>query len=349
MSTVTAPHKDIIDVVFRPDILPAAYRWVNSMQPETVKLFVKVFKRLASDIQKNKDIKKNVEKITLQKSKYTMPEWSLLPIGQTPDAPPPGVDDLLKRPTCTNIAHTEFTQEQRDVARAVPIRTRDSDKSQINATENSPVYLERWARRNLNTTYNADIGKGTLVSSVKENSIRETVKVYSKGVLSEIAMQRAEAYVDKDPVWTRSMRELCRSLISNADSTAYRAGFTIVKKLPTGERFAHPKWSDPKPVLGTTTRAAESFWESEMNRSYVPLKTLEETFKVADQHRARYECPFDFHALTEKNTSTIRADFPDHMASKDEHPLYFDDMKVTIPPGTASVGEIVGKGGVRGY
>ena len=347
------PYKDIIDAVFKEDYIPAAYRWVNAMQPETLQLFNNVFRRLARDSGDQPDLVRTTEKSQLMASKYTIPEWKIMPINEVSsvDKDEDSIEALLRKPTESNLTYTRFTPEQSKVCRAVPTRTRDSDKSQINATENSPAYISRWAARNMKTTYMNDICNTNFTSTVKNHTQHQTIIVYSKGVLSEAAMKRAEKYVDVEPVWTRQMREMCRSLQQSADSTAYRTGYTVVKKPPPGERFVCPKWRDPEPKVSEgKKRPAESFWGSEMKTEYKPLVKPEETFKSDDQHRARYSCPFDQHAITESVfTTSMRDDFPDHLAKKEEHPLYFEDMKVTMPAGTAPAGEIVGVGGKRGY
>lgn len=348
-----APHKNIIDAVFKQDYQPAAYRWVSAMQPETLTLFESVFKRLSVDMEDPGDNEKQQQKSQLMASRYTIPEWKIMPIADVPkdSGEEESVDSLLRKPTESNLTYTKFTPEQSRVCRAVPTRTRDSDKSQINATENSPAYISRWAARNMKTSYMNDICKSDFGSTIQNKTVQQTVLVYSKGVLSDAAAKRAEKYVDVEPVWTRNFRELCRSLHNSSDSTAYRTGYTVVKKPPPGERFVCPKWSDPKPMVTRgEKKSAESFWQTEMKAEYHQLKKPEETFKAASQHKACYSCPFDHHALTEVGqTTTMRAEFPDHMANKDDHPMYFDDMKVTIPPGTAAVGEVIGTGGVRGY
>lgn len=349
----SAPHKDIIDAVFREDYRPAAYRWVNAMQPEVLNLFERVFKRLTVDDIQTTDLEKVTQKTTLTASKYTIPEWNILPINEVEKnvEDRDSVEALLRKPTESNLTYTNFTNDQRKVCRAVPTRTRDSDKSQINSTENSPAYISRWAERNMKTTYVVDYCNGETTSAIKNQTKIQQVLVYSKGVVNERAMQRALKYIDTDVNWTRSFREMCRSLVQSADSTAYRTAHTIVKKPAPGERFVHPKWRDPIPTVSQgEKRAPESYWKSEEKTAYVPLKKPEETFKAASQHKACYSCPFDHTPLTEKVlTTTMRGDYPDYLANKDDHPLYFQDMKVTIPPGTAAVGEVVGKGGVRGY
>ena len=347
------PYKNIIDSVFKEDYIPAAYRWVNAMQPETLQLFKNVFDRLSRDLNDQPDLEKKTQKSQLMASRYTIPEWKIMPINEVPKdtEDQDSIETLLKKPTESNLTYTRFTKEQSRVCRGVPTRTRDSDKSQINATENSPAYISRWAARNMKTSYMNDVCRSEFNATLQNKTIQQTVIVYSKGVLSDSAAKRAEKYIDVEPVWTRQFRELCRNLQQSADSTMYRSGFTVVKKPPPGERFVCPKWRDPEPhVTEGKKRPAESFWGSEMKTEYKPLVKPEETFKSDDQHRARYSCPFDHHAITESVfTTSMRDDFPDHLAAKEEHPLYFEDMKVTMPSGTAAVGEIVGVGGKRGY
>jgi hypothetical protein len=48
--------------------------------------------------------------------------------------------------------------------------------------------------------------------------------------------------------------------------------------------------------------------------------------------------------MREKITTTFRTEFLDHMASKDDHPDYWTDMVVRIPPGSAVAGNIEGAG-----
>ena len=337
------PHKAIIDIVFRSDYHSAAYRWVSSMQPENLSLFESVFKRLTTDHDDFLgDLGNKVTINKLQASRYTIPEWRNFPIKEAQMKEEAKTKDLLAKPSTTNLTYIDFTEEQRKVCRATPARTRDNDKSQINSTEQNPAYIEKWAERNMKTSYANDICSSTFKRTVKDRTITQTVLVYSKGVLSEDAARRAEKYADVCANWTRFFREMCKSLMQSNDSTAYRSGFTVVKPVSV-ERFVHPKLTDPAPVLSRgVLKPAESFWESEQKHSYVPMKKQEETFKAGNQHKARYSCPFDHHALTEKPTSHIRSDFQDHMATKDDHPLYFDDMKVVIPPGTAVIGNIIG-------
>jgi hypothetical protein len=167
------------------------------------------------------------------------------------------------------------------------------------------------------------------------------VVVYSKATLNDAASEQARQYVDVDPVWTRSFRELCRSLAESMDATAYRSSFTSVKQT-SGQRCVHAKWTDPGPVSHGLDRSAESFWTSTTRTDFVPVRKPEETFRAVDQHQACYSRPFDLHPMTEKNTTTVREGYTDHMASKDDHPAYWNDHRVRVPPGSAVVGSVLG-------
>jgi hypothetical protein len=90
-------------------------------------------------------------------------------------------------------------------------------------------------------------------------------------------------------------------------------------------------------------KPAEAFWETTYRTDYHPMDRTEETWRATDQHRACYSRPFDLHPQTEKSLSTTTRDMlQDHMAAKDDHPMYWKDMKVRIPPGSASVGRVLG-------
>jgi hypothetical protein len=172
----------------------------------------------------------------------------------------------------------------------------------------------------------------------------QTVAVYSKNTLSDVAAERAKAYVDRDAVWTRNFREMCRSLSDAVDATDYRGGFTTLKSAPHDEWFGHPKWTDPVPQTQGLRRSAESFWKPTYRTDFVDPGRLRESYTKDDHHRARYSNPFDFHPMTEKPTTTFKSEFVDHMASRDEQPDYWTDIRVRIPPGTAVVGNRQGHG-----
>jgi hypothetical protein len=215
------------------------------------------------------------------------------------------------------------------------------DKSQINTTERSEAYMERWNDRMMNTTYRHDICRSGFQRTLRDQNADQTVIVYSKATLNDTASQKAKEFIDVDPVWTRNFRELCRSLADAVDATAYRECFTTLKQGCT-ERFAHPKWSDPVAVSHGLDRSAESYWQSTHRTDFVHRERPEETFKAVDQHRACYTRPFDLFPMTEKTTTTFRQEYQDHMASKDDHPDYWTDMTVRIPPGSGVVGDVVG-------
>lgn len=339
MKPKTIPYKAIVDKVIRPNLLPAAYRWISNLNAESLQRFNTVFARLATDEAKAEPVTIQKKPAPLQASRYTVPEWRLFQIPKDDDKKE---EDLLACPTCTHLTYGAFDEEQARQARAIPTRTRANDRSQINTAANDPDYMAKWSQRNMNTSYRHDICESTFATTITSKTKSQQILIYSKGVLSDYAMKRAEQYADVDPVWTREFREMCRNLADSTDATAYRTGFTEFKE---GERsrFGVPKWVDPEPVVSRgKQRPAESFWETETHRHYQATKRPEETFHVRDQHRAMYSCPFDHHAITEKTSTCFHDDFQDHMANKDDHPEYFKDMKVRIPSGSAVVGDVLG-------
>lgn len=345
MKSPSSTHKNIADAVFKKELLPAAYRWISSLQPEKLELFQEVFSRLTTDSQSSPQMTtRSLSQRKAVASRYTMPEWNRMPIEEAKAAErAAGNPDPLSRPSTYAIDFIRYDQDQTEVARGRPTRTRDNDKSQINSAEQSPTYLKRWAERQLNTTYREEVCRSTFDSPIGGRSVRQQIVVYSKGVLNTAAEGRAEAYVN-DTTWTRPFREMCRDLKDSINSTAYRADFTSLKT-SNQERFAHPKWSDPVPVSRGMAQSPESTWCSEEHRTYTRLKREADRYTAVDQHRAAYSKPFDQHAITEKTTTTtFRSDFTDHMADRDDHPMYFEDMRVRIPPGTGPAGKIVGDG-----
>jgi hypothetical protein len=131
---------------------------------------------------------------------------------------------------------------------------------------------------------------------------------------------------------------MCRSLAEAIDATEYRGAFTSVKKA-SGDRCVHPKWTDPIPVSRGLERPAESFWTTSNRTEFVPLKKSEETFNG----RPCDSRPFALHPMTQKNSTTMRDGFPDHMATRDEHPEYLADSRVRVPLGSAVAGTVLGK------
>jgi hypothetical protein len=203
--------------------------------------------------------------------------------------------------------------------------------------------MESWNNRVMNTTYRHDYCHSGFDSTLRNQTLDQTVIVYSKNTLSPEAAERAKLHIDKDPIWTRNFRELCRSLHDAVEATAYREGYTPIKEAP-GERFTHPRWIDPVPVSVGLPKPAEAYWASTYRHDFYPLTKIRDTAPYDDQHRARYSKPFDNHPITEKTTTIFRTDFVDHMANKEEQPDYWTDMTVRIPPGTAPVGNIEGAG-----
>jgi hypothetical protein len=125
-------------------------------------------------------------------------------------------------------------------------------------------------------------------------------------------------------------------------ATDYREGYTEKKK-SKGERFTHPRWRDPEYVSTGLAQPPEASWAS-TQRDYGPLKKTKETVPYDNQHRARFSKPFSVHPQVEKQTTSFRSDFKDHIACKDDQPEYWKDMVVRIPPGSAVAGNIRGNG-----
>jgi hypothetical protein len=337
------PYKSICDAVFKKELLPAVYRWISNLSPEELARFKTVFPVLASDeaLRPSKTSKRFPNR--LQPSRYTMPEWNILPEVDPPRAATNTIESWLARPTTSHTTYGTFTEEQGRVARAVPTRTRQDEKSTWMATTRSPKYMASWADRNMNTTYQHDYCHSGFARTLRDQTRDQTVIVYSKATLGPEASIRACEYIDVDPVWTRDFREMCRSLRDAIEATAYREAHTTMKSA-NGLRFTHPRWTDPVPVSVGLARSAEQYWSTTHRRDFIPLVKTQDTTGYDDQHRARYSKPFDNHPMTDKPTTVFMAEFVDHMKNKDDQPLYWTDMVVRIPPGTAPVGEILGKG-----
>ena len=345
------PYKNICDTVFKPDLHPAAYRWVSGLSNEELQRFNYVFPRLCVD---NYSTVRNTGRLTenkLMASRYTMPEWKLYVNDEIKKGAPverasaPSAEDLLRRATSSHLTYGNFDPEEARLAKAIPTRTRASDQSQINAAERSKEYMERWADKMMNTTYRHDICHSSYTRTLHNETSDQTVLIYSKGVLTKAAMEKAEQWVDKDLQWTRDFREMCRSFHDSIDATAYRNNFTTLKRV-YGERFTHPKWTDPVPVTRGLKKAPEAYWETTMRGDIKPSERTDETFRAANLHRANYRCPFDQYPMYEKMTTLNRDDLVDHMKNKDDQPEYWVDMVVRIPPGSGVVGNVLGDGNV---
>jgi hypothetical protein len=343
MSEREIPYRSVCDIIFKKNLLPAVYRWISSLSPEELARFGTVFPLIATDITNPpSSAEPDSSETQVQPSHSTIPERPLFR-GQhegtnasfTPEA-------LLARATCSHMTYGAFDDEQMRQCRAVPIRTRESDKSQINTSERSPAYMARWSERMMNTTYRNDICRSGVSRTLRDQTVDQKLVIYSKGTLNDEAAETAKQYIDKDATWTRNFRELCRSLADSIDGTAYRASFTTIK---TGAppTFTHPKWTEPLPVSVGLSRPAESYWASTQRRDFAPVRKPEETFKAVDQHRSCYDRPFDLHPLTEKSSTTVREGYVDHMATKEDHPEYFMDMQVRVPSGSGVVGGVVGR------
>ncbi|OHT04786.1 hypothetical protein TRFO_06241 [Tritrichomonas foetus] len=344
MSKSNIPYKNICDAVFRPDLHPAAYRWISALSPEELQRFNYVFPRLCSD---NYSTTRSSAKITgnkLMATKYTIPEWKLFCDGSEVNLEQKN-EDPLARATSSHLTYGNFDADQMRTAKAIPTRTRASDQSQINATEKSKDYMARWTDRMMNTTYRHDICHSSYQRTLRDETTDQTVLIYSKGVLSKAAAERAQRFIDVEAQWTRDFREMCRSFADSIDATAYRNNFTTLKKA-TGERFTHPKWVDPVPVSRGLKKPAEAYWETTNRGDFKVSERPDETFKAADLHRACYACPFDHHPITDKLSSTVRDDYLDHMKNKDDQPEYWVDMRVRIPPGSGVIGDVVGDGNI---
>jgi hypothetical protein len=337
------PYASVCALIFKEDLLPSVHRWISALSPEELSRFSAVFPRIAADLsQPTARPENDPSDIQTPNSNYTMPEWRFFrgdregtKIDLRPEA-------LLARATSSHLTYGAFDDEQMRACRAVPTRSRESDKSQINTSQQSPAYMARWSDRMMNTTYRGDICRSGFNRTVKDQTIDQQIQVFSKGTLNEKAAEAAKKFVETDPGWTRAFRELCRSLADSIDATAYRASFTSVKKgkLP---QFTHPKWSDPVPVSVGLSKPAEAFWTTTHRRDFAPVKAAEETFKVVDQHNACYSRPFDLHPQTEKVSTTVREGYLNHMATKDDHPEYFMDMQVRVPAGSGVVGDVIGR------
>jgi hypothetical protein len=342
MAQKQIPFQSVCDLVFKRDLLPAVYRWVSALSPEELERFSRIFPPIARGIT-SPDSRPDPTPGGAQapSSHYTMPEWRLFRGERGSTKTDLSPEALLARATSSHLTYGAFDDDQMRACRAVPIRTRASDKSQINTTERSAAYMARWSERMLNTTYRNDICRAGFSRTLRDQTADQQIIIYSKGVLGPEAMETAKGLIDKDAGWTRDFRELCRSLSESVDGTAYRSFFTTIKTSapPT---FVHPRWADPVPVSVGLERPAETFWQSTQRRDFVPVAKPEETFKAVDQHRACYTRPFDLHPLTEKTTTTIREGYVDHIATKDDHPEYFMDMQVRIPRGSGAVGAVVG-------
>jgi hypothetical protein len=339
----TVPYKNICDAVFKTELLPAVYRWISGLSHEGRVRFHAIFPILAKDEESEAGQTRNWVCDRLQPSKYTMPEWNTF--APVTDSPRRQIttETMRRRPTTSHLAYGAFDAEQSRCAQAVPTRTRRDEQSQINLAERSAQYMEQWAERALNTTYRHDYGHCGFDRTVRNRTAEQTVVVYSKNVLNAAAARRAERYIDRDPAWTRSFREMCRSFRGAIEATAYQEAHTAVKSAP-GERPAHPRWRDPEPVSRGLPRPAESYWSTTSRRDLQPLQRAEDTVGYDDQHRARYSKPFDQHPMTDKPSTTFRRDFKDHMANKEEEPWYWRDIAVRIPKGTAPAGVILGDG-----
>lgn len=338
------PYKSVCDAIFRAELLPAVYRWVSALSKEELARFNTVFPRLArEDSPDEEPMTASLRKYNLVPSKYTLPEWNSFEKSNDVEKDPLSVESLLKTPTTSHLSYGAFDQEQMRQARAIPTRTRENDKSQINATERSKEYMERWGSRMMNTTYRQELCHSTYRRTVKNETPTEKILVYSKRTLNDKAIERAMKWADKDPVWTRAFRELCKGLADAIDSTAYRSEFTTLKKAEAS-RFLHPKWRDPVPVTRGMKKSAESYWESTQRGSFIPSQRPDETFKAADLHRANYQRPFDIVPIEDKWTTSMRDDYLDHIKNKDDQPAYWVDMVVRMPPGSAVVGDVLGAG-----
>ena len=340
MKSKAVPYKEIIDVVFKTKLLPAAYRWVSALPPEDLIKFKNTFEKLTRDEIDTQPTLKPEKKAPLPASRYTIPEWRLFQI-QPEDTNKE--EDLLACPTSSHLTYGAYSTEQALAARAHPSRTRANDRSQINAVAESPEYLKRWSEKNMTTTYMNDTCHSQFHSTINNETPEQKIAVASKGTFTPIAEKRAIKYLESDPVWTRQMREFCRALVASSDATAYRQGFTEVKKIDSHERIGIPKWRDPEPVVSNGVhKTPETFWQTSQQRSYGRPEKITETFKVTDQHHACYSRPFDLYPMAETMQTSNRVDFVDHMGNKDEHPEYFKDMRVRIPPGSAVVGDVLG-------
>lgn len=339
----TIPYKDLCDKIFKSELLPAVYRWISNLSKEELARFNMVFPRLARDDVPDKDMTSTVRQYKPIASKYSMPDWNAFEKAETVETDPLSVESLLKTPTTSHLAYGAFDAEQMRQARAIPTRTRENDKSQINATERSEAYMERWGSRMMNTTYRQELCHSGYRRTVKNETDKEKIIVYSKGTLNEQASKRAAKWADKEPVWTRAFREMCKSLADSIDSTCYRKDYTTLKKAETS-RFLHPKWRDPVPETHGMKKPAEAYWESTQRGAFVPSKRTDETFRAANLHRANYSRPFDIVPIEDKWTSSMRDDYLDHIKNKDDQPAYWTDMVVRMPPGSGVVGEVLGNG-----
>jgi hypothetical protein len=339
----TTPFKAVCDAVFKPELLPAVYRWVSALSHEEIVRFSTVFPILASDGREIPDPPAKKVGMLMQASRYTIPEWGCFGSEATPRDIVPEMESMLRRPTTSHLAYGAFNQQQMRNAVPPPTGSRASERSQIIPDHRSEQALQMWSDRRLNTTYRHDMCHSGFERTVRDQTADQTVTIYSKNTLNAAAAERASRYVDRDPVWTRNFREMCRLLSDAITATDYREAFTEVKEA-TGERHKHPRWRDPEPVSVGLPKPAEQYWGTTHRTDHPQLRRERENPPYDDQHRARYKRPFDVHARTEKPTTTVRDEFRDHIANRNEQPEYWRDMIVRVPPGSAPAGNIAGDG-----
>jgi hypothetical protein len=331
------PFRAVCDLVFKQDLLPAVYRWISGLPPETLLRFRSVFSRIANDIGKGESA--DVPASPSEGSSFAseMPIFSPLP---SRDLSP---DHLLSRPTSSHLTYGAFDGEQMRACRAVPTRTREDERSQILTAERSGANMDFWTERAMNTTYCHDVCRTPTERTVRDETPDQMVIVCSKGTLNDEAAERAKHFIGRDAVWTREFRDLCRALSTAIDATTYRAGFTAAKAVHT-PHHPRPKWTDPVPVSQGLARPAETFWQTSNRAEFVPITRSEEEYRPPDTRKASFAKPFDVHPSADrKMTTATRENFPDHFASRNERPEYFADTRVCFSPASAVAGQIVGR------
>lgn len=334
-------HRRIVEAVFKKEFIPACEIWIKGMQPDKVDQFESIFTRLIQEDNSQVKTRQLPERNAVS-SKYTVPEWNVFHLNEPKAQNEKPSDDPLRRPSTSNLTYGHFKPEDTKFCRGVPTRNRNTDFSQIYVGENSPAAIDNWGKNTLNSTYREELCHQSSYRPIATVGADQMV-VYCKGLLNAKASERAKQHVS-DPVWLRLFREFCRDLRNTIDGTAYRSAFTTVKEV-NKNRCTHPKWKDPELVTNGKGNSPEKSWRSETRSAHRRFEKQTDRYSKIDQHKAGYNRPFDLTPQTDKRITTcLRGDYVDHLAMKDSHPIYFQDMSVRMPPGTGPMGTIVGDG-----
>jgi hypothetical protein len=336
------PYRDVCDLVFKKDLLPAVYRWVSSLSPENLVRFSRVFPRIAQSILDPSEDDQNSDSCNESYApSSTMPEWTLFQTIDQPRQTPLSPEFLLSRPTSSHLTYGAFDADQMRACRGVPTRTREHERSHIHTAERCGANMDRWKERAMTTTYRRDLC-GAADRPAGDPTADQIVIVYSKGTLNAEAASAAAGHIARDPAWTREFREMCRGLAEAINATAYRAGFSGVKAAPVAQH-TRPKWSDPTPVSHGLARPAETFWQTSHQAAFVPAPVPAPARRAADRGKAEHVLPFDLHPGAEKMTTATREAFRDHAAEREERSEYYADAWVRTGPASAVAGRIVGR------